>query len=252
VVRYNRLWNIIILDDTLSESTVRGWLAAASIPSCFQFTFDNTFKDAWILTNTYGASVPAPIAPWTIMISAARDPRFSWSTIGGVAFFGSRNCTVRYDSLQPTDTPAELGARIWHEMSHVLFLPADGMGTSEFSEFVDYLGAMGSPYADYSSNPAKYGGFGAAHTGLLIEYYTYLTYKYLGCECYNEGCGQDLPVEPPVEPPYVPPVVEPPAETPYVEPPYVPPVVYEDTGDDHTKQLIILAFGIGLVLLLTN
>lgn len=229
---YNSLWNIVILEDTLSSSTVRGWISAAGIPSCLGFTYDNTFKDAWTISTAYGARTPVAITPWTILVSSNRDPRFNWLNYGGFSSPNTRNCTIEYDPTDLSDTPAELGTRMWHEICHTMGLPADNMNTTESSDFLEYLQARGSPYTDFLSDPSKYIVQGLQHTQLLIAYYTFLMHKYLGCECYGDGCA------PVVNPPYIPPVVE-------------PPVVYENTATDSSNPWAFLAIGVGLLLLLS-
>jgi hypothetical protein len=113
-------------------------------------------------------------------------------------------------------------------------LPADNMNTTESSDFLGYLQTRGYPYTDFLSNPSKYVVQGFEHTQLLIAYYTFLMHKYLGCECYGDGCAP----APVVNPTYIPPVVD-------------QPVVYEDTAANSSNPWIFLAVGVGLLLLLS-
>lgn len=183
---FNKNWNIVILDSSLSSSTVNGWLRAAGIPSCHQFSFNASLTNSWRSVNTWGSIVPSPYDPWTILIVSKDDPRFSWN-IMGISFTGNHNCAVAYG--WDTDTPIEIGARIWHEMIHSMGISADDMKTSERGGFTQYLNDTSSPYKDFALSPDKYDQFVAGHTEILITYYRYLYEKYFKCSCYNVGCA---------------------------------------------------------------
>jgi hypothetical protein len=68
------------------------------------------------------------------------------------------------------------------------FYPADGLKTTEFAEFSQYLIDAGSPHLDFITNPDSYDAQTPQHTALLTEFYTYLMEKYFACECYGVGC----------------------------------------------------------------
>ena len=131
-----------------------------------------------------------PVNPWTIAISSYDDPRFDWAGIAGLGTGDPVNtCTIAYNLSNPNDTQSEIGARMWHEMSHCMGEPVDNMKTGEFGGFSQYLIDNGSPHQDFIINPNSYDAQSPQHTALLIEFYTYLTQKYLSCDCYGTGCG---------------------------------------------------------------
>jgi hypothetical protein len=220
---FNARWNIVILDDNLHPSTVESWIAAAGVPICFNFTFDNTFKYAFNIKNLYNSLIPASDVPWTVLISSRKDPRFQWM-IGGISFFGNKNCSIEYDPTYPGDTPADLGARIWHELLHITIggTQPDNLKTTEFEGFTEYLRATGSPYAaSFAANPSQYDAQSAQHTALLIEFYTYLMGKYVECDCYGSGCAPDPGLVPEPTTPVYDPTQQPvdqPVEEPVIEP----------------------------------
>lgn len=132
-----------------------------------------------------------PIAPWTVIVSSATDPQFKW-TVAGMAITDFHQATIGHWSGEASD---EMGARMWHEILHCYGLPADDMQTSERAGFIEYLRTTGSlHYSGFASDPIAYEK-SAYHTQILIEFYNYLMHKYMGCECFLEGCGQQ-PVVP--------------------------------------------------------
>ena len=211
----NLVWTGINTNSSISDSTIQGWNAASGIPSCFRFVFQSPFANAWVLNTAYGGSVPMPIAPWTIIVSSASDPRFNW-TVAGMAVPPFHQATVGHWG---NESASEMGARMWHEILHCYDLPADSLQTSERAEFTEYLRTTGSShYSGFASDPLEYER-GSNHTQILIAFYIYLTHKYMECECFQLGCGEQ-PYVPPVAPyvppyePYVPPYDQPSVETP--------------------------------------
>lgn len=183
---FNNVWTVISLDSGAPESTIMGWIGAAGIPSCFRFVFQSPFANAWRIMDVYGSSIPMPFAPWTIIVSSATDPRFKW-VASGMATPSFHQASMGHWTGEASD---ELGARMWHEILHCYEIPADNMQTTERAEFTDYLRSTGSiHYAGFSQDPVGYEK-SVNHTRLLIEFYTYLTHKYLGCQCFSEGCEQ--------------------------------------------------------------
>lgn len=188
----NFVWTVINLDQTVSNDTIQSWISFAGVPSCFRFVFQSPFANAWTLDTSYSGSVPMPMVPWTIIVSSATDPRFNW-TVMGMAIPPLQQATIGHWTGEPQD---ELGARMWHEILHCYDLPADNMQSSERAGFTEYLRSTGSVhYTGFSADPVGYEK-SANHTRLLIEFYTYLTHKYMGCECFSEGCVQQ-PVQQP-------------------------------------------------------
>lgn len=186
------VWTVINLDTNISNDTIQSWISFAGIPSCFRFVFQSPFANAWRIMDAYDSSVPIPLAPWTICISSATDPRFKW-VIAGLSTVGNHQATVAHWAGEPQD---ELGARMWHEILHSHEIPADNMQSTERAGFTEYLRSTGSVhYTGFLQDPVGYAD-SANHTRLLIEFYTYLTHKYLGCECFSEGCVQQ-PVQQP-------------------------------------------------------
>ena len=187
----NFVWTVLNLDPAISDSTIFGWLQAAEIPACFSFVFTSPFANAWSAIDAYGGTAPMPIAPWTIAVSSFSDQRFKW-TVLGLSTVGFHQASVAYVG---NESAAEMGARMWHEIMHSYSVPADSMQTSERAGFIEYLRTTGSPhYAGFATDSLSYEN-GANHTQLLIAYYTYLMKKYMSCECFREGCGQQ-PVVP--------------------------------------------------------
>ena len=187
----NFVWTVLNLDPAISDSTIFGWLQAAEIPACFSFVFTSPFANAWSTIDAYGGTAPMPIAPWTIAVSSFSDQRFKW-TVLGLSTVGFHQASVAYVG---NESAAEMGARMWHEILHSYSIPADSMQTSERAAFTDYLRTTGSPhYSGFATDPLSYEN-GANHTQLLIAYYMYLMKKYMSCECFREGCGQQ-PVVP--------------------------------------------------------
>jgi hypothetical protein len=188
----NLLWSIINLDNSVSNDTIQSWISASGVPSCFRFVFQSPFVDAWRIVDVYDSNVPMPFAPWTIIVASVTDPRFNIK-YGGAAMPELHQASIGHWSF---DQPAELGARMWHEILHCYNIPTDDMFTSEQSGFTEYLRSTGSVhYTGFSQNPSGYDS--TNHTQLLISYYTYLTHKYMDCDCFREGCGQqpDVPSE---------------------------------------------------------
>lgn len=224
----------------------------------------------WKLLYLYGGSMPFPLAPWTILISSGNDPRFNWTVAGlGSPGGGTGQLSVAY---WDTDTPAEMGARIWHEMLHCYGIPADSLQSTERDGFTEYLRTTGSPhYAGFSQDPTGY-ELGSNHTPLLIAYYTYLTEKYHGCETEVDPCdaypcktGCPYATNCTVCPNY--PgcnIVEDPCETypcgtgcPYSTNCSICPnypgcktVVPPETDEDRQRKLVLLALGVGIAFLL--
>jgi hypothetical protein len=182
---FRRVWTVLNLS-TVSEAEIRGWISAAQIPSCFQFVFESPFENLWYIGDWYGGHMPMPVTPWTIAISSWDDPRFTWTVYGLSVGDPANTCTIAFQPSNANDTPAEIGARMWHEISHSMGLPADDMKTGEFSGFSQYLIDTGSSYQDFISNPSLYDLQSPWHTAILIEFYTYLTKKYLSASgCYG-------------------------------------------------------------------
>lgn len=147
-----------------------------------------------------------PITPWTIIISSATDPRFNWAVTGasGMAIPTLQQATVGHWG---NESGSEMGTRMWHEILHCYDLPADSLQTSERAEFIEYLRTTGSPhYSGFVSDPLGYEN-SANHTQILIAFYIYLMHKYMECECFRLGCGEQpsVPSDEPYVPPYVPP-----------------------------------------------
>jgi hypothetical protein len=185
------IWAVLNLDDTASDATVYEWTQAAGIPACINFVFKSPFSNLWTYNTSYGGNVPMPVAPWTIAISSAKDPRFKWTT-AGLCVPPFHQATIGHFG---GESSAEMGARMWHEILHAYDLPADNLQTTERAGFTEYLRTTGSPhYTGFLANPLAYEN-GANHTQLLISFYTYLMKKYLDCECFREGCGEQ-PVVP--------------------------------------------------------
>lgn len=188
---FSHTWTVLNLS-TETDATIRSWLNAAQLPSCLQFVFASPFGNLWYIGNWYGGTMPAPVAPWTICFSSNTDPRFNWGNIYGLGWGSpNNNCSIRFDTNNVNDTPAERGARAWHEMSHAMGMPADNMKTSEFTGFSQYLINTNSPHQDFITNPSSYDAQTPKHTALLIEFYTYLMKKYYPCDCYGENCETD-------------------------------------------------------------
>lgn len=223
------VWTVLNLDTSVSDATIYGWVQAAGIPTCINFVFQTPFANLWTLNDAYGGSVPMPLAPWTIAVSSTKDPRFHWTT-AGLTVPPFHQCTV---AVFGNESPAEMGARMWHEILHAYDLPADNLQTTEKAGFAEYLRTTASPhYAGFLANSLAYEN-GANHTQLLIAFYTYLMKKYLDCECFREGCGEQ-PVVPSGDG-YVPSPTPSPSET---------------TGTIDNTQLLLIGGGIILLLLL--
>lgn len=189
----NFVWTVVNLDNTLSNSTIQSWIGAAGMPSCFRFVFQSPFANAWVINTAYSGSAPIPLAPWTILVSSAtHDPRFKW-TVSGLAIGGGlHQASIGYWDF---DAPAELGARMWHEILHCYDIPADNMQTSERDGFIEYLRITGSVhYAGFSQDPNGYERNSQTHTQILIAFYNYLTHKYFECECFRMGCSEQSSV----------------------------------------------------------
>jgi len=188
---FNSVWTVINLDESISNDTIQSWISFAGIPACFRFVFQSPFANAWTTFTAYDSSVPMPLAPWTICVSSATDARFTW-TVAGLSTIGLHQASIGHWTGEPQD---DLGARMWHEILHCYELPADNMQTSERAEFADYLRTTGSLHAaGFSADPVGYEA-SAHHTQILVEYYKYLMHKYMGCDCFQEGCGEQ-PVVP--------------------------------------------------------
>ena len=158
----------------------------ADIPPCLEFVFKTPFANMWTLNTAWNGSVPFPVSPWTIIISSAEDPQFKW-TVAGMAVPPTHQASIGHWSQ---DSPGELGARMWHEILHCYDLPMDSMQTTEKAGFIEYMRDTGSPhYSGFVANPLAYEN-GANHTQLLITFYKYMMHKYLACECFREGCGE--------------------------------------------------------------
>ena len=188
---FNSLWNVIILESTLPESTVQGWISAASIPSCINFIYGAGNAAQWDVAapSGSGASVPIPVTPWAIAISSNQDSQFSWGTNTGFAWASLNVISIEYDPTNPLDTPIVIGARIWHGICLCYGLPADSMSTSEYTAFLNYLGTMQSPYYQaFHTNPAGITGDDLA--ALHLVYYAYLMQTYLPCPCYTQEPSQ--------------------------------------------------------------
>ncbi len=188
---FNGLWNIIILESTLPQSTVQGWISAASIPSCINFIYGGGNAAQWDIASPPGsnANVPIPTTPWTIAISSNQDAQFSWGTNTGFAWTALDVISIEYDPTNPLDTSIALGARIWHGICLCYGLPADSMTTSEYTGFQNYLDTVQSQYYQaFITNPADISGDDLA--ALHILYYTYLMQTYLPCPCYTQEPSQ--------------------------------------------------------------
>jgi hypothetical protein len=181
----NLVWTIINLSE-VPDATIQGWISAAGISSCLRFVFQSPFANMWTLNTNYGGSVPMPLAPWTIAVSSNTDPRFNW-TVMGLSTVGMHQATIGHWA---GDSPAEAGARMWHEVLHCYGLPADNMQTSERAEFTEYLRTTGSShYAGFAQDSYAYEQ-STNHTQILIAFYIYLMHKYMDCDCFLEGCGE--------------------------------------------------------------
>jgi hypothetical protein len=180
---FNNVWTIINLDNTVSDGTVLGWISAAGIPSCLRFVFQSPFSNLWTINTDYGGRVPMPIAPWTIIVSSATDPRFNW-TVGGLSTGLMHQATVGHWA---GDSDDEIGARMWHEIIHSYNIPADNMQSSERAGFIEYLRTTGSRhYSGFVADSNAYAD-GSNHTQLLIAFYMYLMHKYMDCDCFRGG-----------------------------------------------------------------
>lgn len=191
----NFTWTVINLDDTVPNSAIQGWISEARIPSCFRFVFQSPFANAWVINTAYGGSVPMPLAPWTILVSSAtHDPRFRWTVAGLGVGGGLHQASIGH---WESDAPAEVGARMWHEILHCYDIPADNMQTSERDGFIEYMRTTGSPhYAGFSQDPNGYERDPRTHTQILIAFYNYLTHKYMECDCFRLDCGRQSDVPP--------------------------------------------------------
>ncbi len=185
------VWTVLNLDTGVSDATVYEWTQAAGIPACINFVFKSPFSNLWVYNDAYGGHVPMPIAPWTIAISSAKDPRFKWTT-AGLSVPPFHQATVGHFG---GESSSEMGARMWHEILHSYGIPADNLQSTEKAGFIEYLRTTNSPhYSGFVADSLAYEN-GANHTQLLITFYTYLMRKYLDCECFREGCGEQ-PVVP--------------------------------------------------------
>lgn len=186
------VWTVINLDTSISDSAILGYTKAAGIPSCLQFVFKSPFSGAWVYNTAHNSNTPMPVAPWTIVVSSVLDPRFTWN-VAGLAVPSLHQATVGHWS---TDSQEEMGARMWHEVLHCYGLPVDALQTTERTGFTEYLRTAGSPhYTGFLQNSIEYEN-GINHTQLLITFYMYLMKKYMECECFHEGCGQQPDVLP--------------------------------------------------------
>jgi hypothetical protein len=181
-----------------------------------------------------------PLAPWTIAVSSNTDPRFNWTVIG----LGSPLLHQATIGHLASDSPSEVGARMWHEILHCYGIPADNMQSSERNEFIEYLRVNGSVhYAGFSADPLAYEK-SINHTQILIAFYQYLTHKYMGCDCFNEGCNtpditpDTIPYTPPDTIPYTPPDTM--TDTP-------PDTMTDTSHDDLLKKILYVAGAIGLL-----
>lgn len=228
---FNIVWDVNIIEDGLSEATVRGWLNAAGIPPCFVFTFGSPFSSAWMIKNWYNGAMPFPTTPWTILISSAHDSRFNWANVLGLGMTGGQLGQVSV-AHYGDESPDEMGARIWHEVMHCYDVPSDDMQTREKNGFIEYLRTTGSHhYAGFVQDSMGYEN-GVNHTGLLIAFDNYLMGKYMQCDCYGVGCS--------VNPPYNP--IDNPIDDPIVTPGV--------DSSDTKKKLMWMAIGVGVFVLL--
>jgi hypothetical protein len=189
----NFIWTVVNLDKNVSDATILNWMRSAGVPPCLEFVFETPFANMWTLNTSWNGSVPFPVAPWTIIVSSGEDPQFKW-TVAGMAVTSMHQAAVGHWSQ---DSQEEMGARMWHEILHCYDLPVDNMQTTEKTEFIEYMRTTGSPhYTGFTVDSIGYEN-GANHTQLLTTFYNYMMHKYLECECFQEGCGEqpDVPLE---------------------------------------------------------
>ena len=177
MANFNKKWSIINLSNRLSDLRIKECIESAGIPSCVNFTFDNTPFEIRPWDESFW---PWGLEPWTIVVSDFDDERFPKNGVnylGGA--FGSR-CTVAY--VEGYDFPLQLGARIWHEMLHCMDLDSDQMDGKDRNGFCKWV----------NSNPSKLSkeqiGLSIAwcdgieiilldeYNKVLSSYYTYLMY----------------------------------------------------------------------------
>ena len=182
-------WSVVFVDSGITESKFRRWVYAAGVPSCWSF-FVDPFGQIKNEITAYG-NFPFPSEPNSISIFSADA---TGVTAMGMSMPWQRNCSV---GVWSSDTDIDIGARIWHEFLHSQGIDADGMKTVHKEEFHKYLVSSNSLYADFYQNPDKYDALDApGHSEILCAFYTFLTEKYFGCECFQDGCTSSIDVQP--------------------------------------------------------
>ena len=170
-------WNFWCQDCCFKASDVLSWIEAANIPKNLVFTpLYNQPTTVWTENDpTYG-TYPIPDQPGNIII-------ISSTAVHG---FGGMSHGMGYGCLVlafEADMPSDLGARIWHEMLHVMGINVDKLmspAPNDNDEFYTYITNNASKYA-YALEGVIYM---YAHpqesipTYILLIYYTMLWEKY--------------------------------------------------------------------------
>ena len=182
-------WAVIFVDPFFTESMFRRWMYAAGVPACWSFYVD-PFGQITNQLTSYG-TFPFPSAPNSISIFRGS---VTTSNVVGICLPDQHKCCI---GVWDGDTDIDIGARIWHEISHAQNLNVDDMKTTYREEFHKYLVSSNSLYADFYQNPDKYDALDApGHSEILCAFYTFLTEKYFGCECFQDGCTSSIDVQP--------------------------------------------------------
>lgn len=189
---FRKDWVIINLSHIICDSTVESWLRIAGVPKCFSFTTDNSSP---IETYPwYDAVWPWGKEPYTIVIHDYDDPNYPKGTNNAVGGCAGNKCSIAYRKNE--DSPIEMGARIWHEMLHVIGADPDQMDGSDRVTFCEWVSQSRWEMNESFKNSSLAWCHGLAvsptqYQQTLCSYYIFLTKK-VNPDCYKKESNEDI------------------------------------------------------------